>query len=79
MHGALAAFIWSGVAACDGRRVRVPRQGSALVLSSAQMRGGWSCCMPFSRLGLSDPIVRAVTELGYTTPTRSRPRPSLLC
>lgn len=25
--------------------------------------------MPFSRLGLSDPIVRAVTELGYTTPT----------
>ena len=25
--------------------------------------------MPFSRLGLSDPIVRAVAELGYTEPT----------
>ncbi len=25
--------------------------------------------MPFSKLGLSDPIVKAVTELGYTAPT----------
>ena len=25
--------------------------------------------MPFSTLGLSDPIVNAVTELGYKTPT----------
>lgn len=25
--------------------------------------------MPFSKLGLSDPIVKAVTELGYETPT----------
>jgi len=25
--------------------------------------------MPFSKLGLSDPILKAVTEIGYTTPT----------
>ena len=25
--------------------------------------------MPFTKLGLSEPIVRAVTEFGYTTPT----------
>ena len=25
--------------------------------------------MPFSKLGLSDPILRAITELGYSQPT----------
>lgn len=25
--------------------------------------------MPFSKLGLSDPIVKAITELGYASPT----------
>jgi superfamily II DNA/RNA helicase len=31
--------------------------------------------MSFSKLGLSDPILKAVSELGYKTPTDIQKRP----